>query len=359
MKRAAWVIVCAASQFLASLRPAGAQLSVTANATYTVGFDSSVAGVNSGSFAGTGFQPVPAAGQLDSDAWSVHWSPTSTLLYGGAQTTGIYAQGASNNSAVVSGGFYAFSGGNIATGVALGIQPDGSGFNAPGEDLTLRVRNNTGHFITDFEVSYLLYVRNDQGRSSKFNFSYSSDDANYTTVTSMNYTSPQTADANGFVSNSRSALISGLAIPGDRDIYLRWSCADGSGSGLRDELALDDIAVKNFVLADGILTRGDVNQDSRINAADIQAMMMALLDMNAYLASHPGMTLGQMPLVLDVDQDGSIDNRDTQALLGLLASSAAGSGQLAAVPEPPSLALFLCAAFVRGALHRPRRKRRG
>jgi len=326
---------------------ASAQLSITANGTYTIGFDATMAGVNSGLYSGGGFQPLPGAGQLDSDAWSIRWSSTSSLTYGGTQTTFPYAQGQAVDTPVTGGGFYAFSGGNITTGIALGIQPDSNGFKDPGEDLTLRIRNDTGHFITDFNASYLLYVRNDQLRSSKFNFSYSTDDISYTSVLALNYTSPATADANGFVSNSRSTPMTGLAVPNGAFVYLRWSCSDGaSANSTRDEFALDDITMTNFTLADAIPTRGDVNQDNNINVADIQSLMNALADLNAFQAAHSMLTQSQISLMLNIDQENGVDNLDVQALLDLLANSTTGGGQLQPVPEPTAGAIAICGAIV-------------
>jgi hypothetical protein len=209
----------------------------------------------------------------------------------------------------------------------------------------MRVRNDTGRFITDFDVAYLLYVRNDQARSSKFNFSYSTDDLSYTSVVALNYTSPTTADANGFVSNSKSAPISSLAVPSGGYIYLRWSCYDGAGAGLRDEFALDDISVKNFVLADGVPTRGDVNQDNSINIADVQSLASALRNLDTFQAAYPALTPSQVSLILDINQDSGINNLDVQALTNLLANSGSGGGQLHAVPEPPANVLSLCAVL--------------
>jgi hypothetical protein len=332
---------------LGRVQIADAQLSITANGTYTIGFDSTMTGVNSGPYAGSGFQSQPSIGQLDSDAWCIHWNSSSSLIYGGTQTNDLYAQGSAANAPVTLGGFYAFSGGNIGTGVALGIQPDGNGFKDPGDDLTLRIRNDTGHFITDFDVSYLLYVRNDQAHSTKFSFSYSTDDVNYTAVLALNYTSPAPSDSNGFVSNSRSSPISGLALPNGGNLYLRWNCSDGNViNGLRDEFALDDITVKNFTLADGIPTRGDVNQDNSINVADVQALSSALINLDAFPASHPMLSQSQISLMLNIDQESGVDNLDIQALLNLLANSATGSGQLQAVPEPAAGAIAICGALI-------------
>jgi hypothetical protein len=334
-----------------------AQLRVTANGAYTIGFDSTIAGVCSGSYTGAGFQPLPTAGQLDSDAWCIHWSPTSSLTYGGTQTTFPYAQGQAVNTPVTDGGFYAFNGGNITTGIALGIQPDGNGFNAPGDDLTLRIRNDTGHFITDFDASYLLYVRNDQDRGTKFNFSYSADDLNYTIVQTLNYTSPPARDTNGFVNYPRAASIPSLAVPNGSYFYLRWSCSDGGGtSGLRDEFALDDITVKNFTLADGIPTRGDVNLDNSIDVADVQALAGAIMNLDAFQASHPTLTPSQVSLILNINQDSAIDNLDVQALLGLLVGSSAGGGQLEAVPEPTASDIAVCGAVLAIVARQSRRK---
>jgi len=324
---------------------ASAQLSITASGTYTIGFDATMVGVNNGPYAGAGFQPLASSGQLDSDAWNIRWSPTSSLIYGGTQTIFPYAQGQSVDAPVTGGGFYAFSGGNINTGIALGIQPDGNGFNAPGEDLTLRIRNDTGHFITGFDASYVLYVRNDQARSTKFNFSYSTstDDLSYTSVQTLNHTSPTTFDSNGFVGYAKSASIPNLAAPSGGYFYLRWSCSDGAGTtGLRDEFALDDITVKNFALADGIPTRGDVNQDNSINIMDVQALMNALVDLDKFPAAHPLLTQSQISLMLNIDQAGGVDDLDVQALLNLLANSSTGGGQLEAVPEPTASAIAVC-----------------
>jgi hypothetical protein len=247
---------------------------------------------------------------------------------------------------VTGGGFYAFSGGNITTGIALGIQPDGNGFNAPGEDLTLRIRNDTGHFITGFDASYLLYVRNDQSRSTRSSFSYSADDVSYAVVQTLNSASTTTADSSGFVGSSKPASIPNLTVPSGGYFYLRWSFFDGAGTGQRDEFALDDITVTNFTLADGIPTRGDVNQDNGINVADVQDLAVALMNLDAFQAAHPTLTPSQVSLILDINQDGSTDNLDLQGLVSLLANSSSGGGQLQAVPEPAASAIAICGALV-------------
>jgi hypothetical protein len=143
------------------------------------------------------------------------------------------------------------------------------------------------------------------------------------------------------------ATIPNLAVPSGGYFYLRWSCSDGAGTtGLRDEFALDDFTVKNFTLADGIPTRGDVNQDNSIDVADIQSLMSTLADLDAFSAAHPTLTQSQISLMLNVDQQSGVDNHDVQALLNLLANSSAGGGQLQAVPEPTAGALGIWGALI-------------
>ncbi len=227
--------------------PVHAQLTVNSfNTTATVDFDNTVSGVNNGTWSGlpnSGFQPSPNAGQLDSDAWAVTGWSDGNLAFGGTRTTGDYARGALNNSAAGTAGFYAVSGGNITTGVALGIQPGSAGDFNPGT-LTLKIRNNTGSTVTSLALSYLLYVRNDQARSSSFNFSYSGDDTSYTSVSALDYTSGEAGDGLGFVANNFSTTLTGLNVANGSDFYIRWSSQDVGGSGLqRDEFALDNIGV--------------------------------------------------------------------------------------------------------------------
>jgi hypothetical protein len=223
---------------------ANAQLSLSQLfSVHTINFDGTVTGVSNGAFAGAGFQATPTTGQLDSDAWAMTGWSDGDLAFGGTRTTAStdYTRGTSPG-AVTTGGVYAFDVDPSATvNRALGFQPGGGDW-APGT-VTLKLVNNTGSVLSALDIAYTVYINNDQGRSSSFNFSYSADNATYTSVPSLDLTSPTTLDALGFVANQRSTTISGLNIaPGD-SFYLRWSSADVSGSGSRDEFALDDISV--------------------------------------------------------------------------------------------------------------------
>ena len=206
---------------------------------YTINFDTTVTGVNNGVFTGTGFQPNPAVGQLDSDAWAVTGWSDGSLTFGGTQITPNtdYTRG-STVDPITTGGIYSFQG----TSQMLLIQPVTSEW-VPGT-LTLRVQNNTGFIITDFNIAYDLFARNDQARSNSFNFSYSSDNVTYTPVAALNYTSAQAADALGMVLiGTKSTTISSLAIADGAYFYIRWSGADVGGSGSRDEFGIDNIVV--------------------------------------------------------------------------------------------------------------------
>ena len=216
-------------------------MAATATA-YNITFGATVSGVSNGAYTGAGFQATPTAGQLDSDAWAVTGWSDGALAFGGTNTTGDYARGASA-VAVTTGGFYNFTASPISAS-SLGIQPGGSDW-APGT-VTLRIQNTTGGTLTSFDVAYKLYVRNDQARSNSFNFSYSSDNTTYTPVGALDYTSTAALDALGFVLNNRSTTITGLSIANNAYFYIRWSGADVGGSGSRDEFALDDISVTGY-----------------------------------------------------------------------------------------------------------------
>ncbi len=213
------------------------------SSTFTIDFDTSVAGANSGTFTGTGFQPAPTVGQLDSDAWAVTGFSDGNLAFGGTFTTGDYARGSSVDN-VTTGGLYAFTGGSII-GSAIGIQPIAADFN-PGT-LTLRIQNATATPIVGFTLSYEIHVRNDQGRSSSFNFSDSADNTVYNAQPTLDFTSLVAADPSPtFVLNTRSITLNSVTIPAGGFYYLRWSSADVGGAGSRDELALDNITLSSF-----------------------------------------------------------------------------------------------------------------
>lgn len=191
-------------------------------------------------FTGAGFSAVPAAGQLDSDFWRVTGMSDGDGAFGGTHTIGDFARGTDSDGGVSTGGTYAFtSSGNTF----MGVQP-GSSDVTPGT-ITLAYTNDTGSTISDIQIIYDLWVNNDQGRANSFNFAWSMDDATYTSVALLDFTSVDTADAFGFqlVSDEASAELVGVNLADGATIYFQWQTDDVAGSGSRDEFGIDDVRI--------------------------------------------------------------------------------------------------------------------
>ncbi|NBD36582.1 MAG: hypothetical protein GVY30_11375, partial [Chloroflexi bacterium] len=91
-------------------------------------------------FDGSGFAPSPAAGQLDSDAWSVTGLSDGDVGFGDTCSGDVDCARGPSTGGVSTGGVYAF---DVGSGdYILGIQPGGSDF-TPGEFI-LKVQNTTG-----------------------------------------------------------------------------------------------------------------------------------------------------------------------------------------------------------------------
>lgn len=207
-----------------------AQIPVTKGSTITIDFNS---------FDGSGLVTSPATGQLDSDDWRITGFSDGDGVFGGTHDAGDFARGIDGDG-VTSGGLYAFE---VAAGdFSLGTQPTGSDWN-PGT-FDLRLINNSGTVLTEINIQYDIYVLNNADRSGSFNFSYSADDINYTSVASIDFSSAEAGDVSPvWQSTNRSATLSGLNIANGELLYLRWQGEDISGSGSRDEFGLDNILI--------------------------------------------------------------------------------------------------------------------
>ena len=99
--------------------------------------------------------------------------------------------------------------------------------------------------------------------------------------------------------------------------------------------------------------QGDFNRDARVTSEDIQAMLVALTDLNAYQSVY-GLTDAALVVLGDLNGDHAITNADIQPLLDRLAGSGGGTPS---VPEPASVLLAACGfvAFVACAHHRRNR----
>ena len=201
--------------------------------------------LNFNSFDASGFSPTPAAGQLDSDTWSVVGMSEGDVNFGDTNTSGDFARGTDVDGGVTTAGVYAFEIGAASGDFTRGIQPAGSDM-TPGT-ITLRVDNNTGDQVDTVEVTYDVYVNNDQGRANSYNFSFAfAAGGPYTSVPALNLTSTEAADASGFVVNNRMTTLSGISASyqnGD-SLFLRWELDDVSGGGSRDEFALDNVVIE-------------------------------------------------------------------------------------------------------------------
>ncbi len=244
-------------------------------------------------FAGAGFELNPTtAGRLNSNAWAVTGWSNGDLAFGGTQITAAtdYTRGVAA-AAVTTGGFYASTVTPAsASNPTFMIQPGGGDF-APGT-LTLRIQNNGTSAITDINLTYNLYIRNDQGRSNSFNFSYSSDDVTYTPVGALDYTSTAAGDLLGWVivgsAPSRSTAITSLSVAPGGFFYIRWSSADVGGAGSRDEFGLDDINLTATFAPPNTITTGAIT-GAPFTLADCSATgtgSVAFTSTDVYLAGN-------------------------------------------------------------------------
>lgn len=211
-----------------------AQVNITTlNSPQTITFNS---------FNGSGFSPTPAAGQLDSDTWSILGFDSGNLLFGGTMTTAAtdYTRGVSTGG-ITTGGVYAFV---IAPNdTMLGFQPTGNDF-TPG-DLIMRIQNVSGATIQDLTVSYDFVYLNNGDRNNSFNLSYSTDTAlSSFTNTAVGDTTPTILSATAtWTSVAKSITLTGVNIPNNGVFYIRWTSFDVGGSGSRDEFGINNITV--------------------------------------------------------------------------------------------------------------------
>jgi hypothetical protein len=194
-------------------------------------------------FLGSGFVSSPMPGQLDSDHWRITGLSDGAGVFGGSHSTGDFARGKSPGG-VTSGGVHGF---DVESGdgvnLALGFQPITSDL-TPGE-VTLRIINGTGQTADRLDLAYRLYVRNDENRSSSFRFAYSLDDVSYHSLTDLDAVSEALADLTpAWIAIPRMATLQGLSLPAGAPLFLQWQLDDRSGTGGRDEWALDDIDVR-------------------------------------------------------------------------------------------------------------------
>lgn len=209
----------------------------TTNVATVVDFETTIANVNNGQFTGAGVSADPEVGELDSDTFTFSGISSDKLDQG------------SSSGGETSSGLYSFdtsatAGGSVAS---LGLQPSGSTF-TPGS-VTMSVMNDTGLAINSWDIGYDLFVLNDQARANELNFSFSTNGTDFTAVTALDFVSDQAAEGSPeWVRNQQSTNLSASVADGAQ-LFLRWSGHDVSGSGSRDEFAIDNISVTANVAA--------------------------------------------------------------------------------------------------------------
>ncbi|GEP51431.1 hypothetical protein FNO01nite_21030 [Flavobacterium noncentrifugens] len=198
-------------------------------------------------YSGAGFAPAPTtAGRLNSNAWEVKGWSFGTLLFGDTQTVDDFGRG-SVSGGVITPGMYALTTyPGTATNPMLLIQTGPSDM-APGS-VTLKIKNNGTTNITQLNLSYNLFVQNDENSSTSVKFAHSDDNVTFVDEPTLDYTSPDVADAFQWVNvslnpPSRTLTLNGVTIEPGTSYYIRWAFADVTVSGDRDELGLDDIEV--------------------------------------------------------------------------------------------------------------------
>ena len=112
-----------------------------------------------------------------------------------------------------------------------------------------------------------------------------------------------------------------------------------SGHSLWDTRLLDSEGILSVI--DNRYLPGDFNRDGQVTVADISKMMTALTNIDFY-QSFLGMSNQQFMQIADVNDDSLVNNADIQALITLIANNAAlgSGGDLTTVPEPASIGLL-------------------
>jgi predicted extracellular nuclease len=211
-----------------------------------------LANVTFSAFAGGGFAPSPAAGQLDSDLWSVAVSAANSLAFGGTATSGFLARG-TTGAAVTTGGLYALNRG--AGDVALLIQPSVSDFTTSATNfLFLRLQHTGPSPLGQLTFDYEGLFRNDQARDTRVGFAYAVSSsaalpAGFTAVGALSFDTPGAATGGGLVSVALDATTVSATVNTGDYVFLRWNIGDIGGSGARDEIGFDNILVTGAAAA--------------------------------------------------------------------------------------------------------------
>jgi plastocyanin len=217
-------------------------------------------------YLGTGLEPLPAVGRLDSDEWRVTGMSEGSCNFGATcnALNSDFTRG-SDADTVSEGGLYSF----IVTpgNQTFGFQPTDVDV-SPGT-ITWLLTNDTGSTINNVSFEYTLWVRNDQDRATSIAFDYSKDDATYTAVAALGATTGEAPDVTpAWVSARLEADVTGLGLANGGTLYLRWTTADATGTQNRDQLAIDDVTVRMPGCTNGEVEGGEDCDDGNEDDGD-------------------------------------------------------------------------------------------
>jgi hypothetical protein len=211
------------------------------NSLEVITFDEAVSGVMPGAYDASGFSSTPQPGQLNANAFATSGMSDGNSNFGETYTAGDFARGESSVG-VTTGGFYAFE--VEPNNRAFGFKPTSTDFN-PGH-ITLAVQNQTGTSINRLNLGYDILVLNSQNRSSTLEVAVSTNNIDFSPIDNLNFASPEIQDTSpSWTNTSKEQLDIDLnrLIPNGEYVYVQFSTADDTGSGSRDELAIDNISI--------------------------------------------------------------------------------------------------------------------
>ena len=217
-----------------------AQLDVSQTDTqYLIDFETTLPGINTGTYTGAGFDAQPQNGQIDSDGliYSGMQNPAA-VSWGGTATTGEAASGISGGGRKKTG-FGAYNTGDGNT--AFGWHSKKNEFD-PGI-IKLKIVNNTGRTAKHLAVGYDFLHYDQRKTTTDLAVSYSTDDVNYVGIAELSAATQDKADK-VWLSEPLQTVITGLNLADGANFFLKFTVTHaGNKGGFRDDIALDDIAI--------------------------------------------------------------------------------------------------------------------
>ncbi|MBK7429108.1 MAG: T9SS type A sorting domain-containing protein [Saprospiraceae bacterium] len=294
----------AVAQALTPFSPPGLQVTEPSTA-YLINFQETVPGVLNGAYNGSGLSPANVPGRLNTSAWRVSLNPGpngSTQYNSPATSNPNFGKGPSTGGSATNG-IYAFQTeeGNIALGVKPFVQNNNNVFStSPGGFFELRSQNKTNQAVEEAYVSFVYYVYNNGNLSTDFKLSYSVNGNIFTDLTDFDFETPAALDNPvGWKKHVYSVKISGLSIPLDGFLYIRWTGEDTGGVGTRDAFAIDDISIAmdpdaNFEggVFSGTVHSGILAANIRLNGASNIVDSLILQDSAVLFTGVHNLTLG-------------------------------------------------------------------